>query len=168
MIKKRFLIYFFFQVIINANSISGYAYLSNQSDHSGIKVKFTDTVNDLSDSVFTDINGFYSNNVESSIFNIEYSKEGYATQTVSELFVNDDLELDPITLVSVYSNIIGIVLLSGELDHADVMVIFTDSLTTNADTVYTDNTGTYTYIADTIQLMISNMRKWDLRPMILQ
>jgi hypothetical protein len=149
MIKKRFLIYFFFQVIINANSISGYAYLSNQSDHSGIKVKFTDTVNDLSDSVFTDINGFYSNNVESSIFNIEYSKEGYATQTVSELFVNDDLELDPITLVSVYSNIIGIVLLSGELDHADVMVIFTDSLTTNADTVYTDNTGTYTYIADT-------------------
>ena len=58
--------------------VDGYAFLYNQSNHSGIKALFERTVPSiLTDSTYTDSNGYYSIDIETGIYNVTYSKEDY-------------------------------------------------------------------------------------------
>ena len=64
-------------------TVDGYAYLENQSDHSGINVifksQYTETV---SDSVTTEENGYFTVQVETNNYFITYEKDGYFSEDV--------------------------------------------------------------------------------------
>jgi len=64
-------------------TVDGYAYLENQSDHSGINVIFkshdTETV---SDSVTTEENGYFTVQVETNNYFITYEKDGYFSEDI--------------------------------------------------------------------------------------
>jgi hypothetical protein len=73
-----------FTLLINANSIfaqlTGTAFLVNQSNHSGIKVKFkANPGTAVTDSTLTDAAGNFAVNITGGSYNIEYSKTGYQT-----------------------------------------------------------------------------------------
>ena len=58
-------------------TVDGYAYLENQTDHSGVKVLFTRTApSSLLDSTTTATDGSYSIDLEDGIYNVAYSKDG--------------------------------------------------------------------------------------------
>ena len=59
-------------------TIDGYAYLENQTDHSGVKVLFTRTApSSLLDSTTTATNGSYSMELEEGIYDVAYSKDAF-------------------------------------------------------------------------------------------
>jgi hypothetical protein len=64
-------------------TVDGYAYLENQSDHSGINVifksQYTETV---SDSVTTEENGYFTVQVETNNYFITYEKDGYFSEDI--------------------------------------------------------------------------------------
>ena len=64
-------------------TVDGYAYLENQSDHSGINVIFklhdTETV---SDSVTSEGNGYFTVQVETNNYFITYEKDGYFSEDI--------------------------------------------------------------------------------------
>jgi len=79
-------------------TVDGYAYLENQSDHSGINVifksRYTDTV---SDSVTTEGNGYFTVQVETNNYFITYEKDGYFSEDVKP---RGTIELDANTTLS--------------------------------------------------------------------
>ena len=64
-------------------NVDGYAYLENQSDHSGINVifKLHDT-GTVSDSVTTEENGYFTVQVETNNYFITYEKDGYFSEDI--------------------------------------------------------------------------------------
>ena len=92
--------------------IDGYVLLYEQTNHSGIKIKFSNTMSSTSDSVFTDNNGYYLNYIKQGIYNVEFSKDDYATQKADNLFINANNTLDQRTLLPAKSIISGKLLLS--------------------------------------------------------
>ena len=79
-------------------TVDGYAYLENQSDHSGINVifksRYTDTV---SDSVSTEENGYFTIRVKTNNYFITYEKDGYFSEDVKP---RGTIELDANTTLS--------------------------------------------------------------------
>ena len=79
-------------------TVDGYAYLENQSDHSGINVifksRYTDTV---SESVTTEKNGYFTVRVETNNYLITYEKDGYFSEDVKP---RGTIELDANTTLS--------------------------------------------------------------------
>ena len=79
-------------------TVDGYAYLENQSDHSGINVifksRYTDTV---SESVTTEENGYFTVRVETNNYFITYEKDGYFSEDVKP---RGTIELDANTTLS--------------------------------------------------------------------
>ena len=79
-------------------TVDGYAYLENQSDHSGINVifksQYTETV---SDSVTTEENGYFTVRVETNNYFITYEKDGYFSEDVKP---RGTIELDANTTLS--------------------------------------------------------------------
>ena len=71
-------------------TVDGYAYLENQSDHSGINVifksRYTDTV---SESVTTEENGYFTVRVETNNYFITYEKDGYFSEDVKPRGVSE-------------------------------------------------------------------------------
>ena len=79
-------------------TVDGYAYLEDQSDHSGINVifksRYTDTV---SESVTTEKNGYFTVRVETNNYFITYEKDGYFSEDVKP---RGTIELDANTTLS--------------------------------------------------------------------
>ena len=64
-------------------TVDGYAYLENQSDHSGINVIFkTQVTGTVSDSVTTEENGYFTVQVETNNYFITYEKDGYFSEDI--------------------------------------------------------------------------------------
>ncbi len=82
MVKLRNLI--ILVLIVSASSLfsqlSGVAFLSNQSNHAGIKVKFiANSQTAVTDSTLTNATGNYSINISGGVYLVEISKMGYQT-----------------------------------------------------------------------------------------
>ena len=61
--------------VISAITVDGYAFLNNQSNHSGIEVLFERTVPDsLIVTAYTNTSGYYTVELENGIYDITYSK----------------------------------------------------------------------------------------------
>ena len=79
-------------------TVDGYAYLENQSDHSGINVifksQYTETV---TDPVTTEENGYFTVRVETNNYFITYEKDGYFSEDVKP---RGTIELDANTTLS--------------------------------------------------------------------
>jgi len=64
-------------------TVDGYAYLENESDHSGINVIFkSHDTGTVSDSVTTEENGYFTVQVETNNYFITYEKDGYFSEDI--------------------------------------------------------------------------------------
>jgi len=74
-----FIVQLTFILTINCyGQVNGNAYLSGQTDHSGIKVKFIpNSITAQKDSTFSNTNGSYSINLSGGLYQVLYSKSGY-------------------------------------------------------------------------------------------
>lgn len=89
------------QSISYGNQVQGVARLNNVADHSGIKVKFIadpSTPAAVSDSTYTNVNGFYSINLTIGRYTIIYSKAGYLDQTYNNYLHDGPYDLPEQTL----------------------------------------------------------------------
>lgn len=71
--------------------IQGIARLNNADVHNGIKVKFIarpETPGAVSDSTYTDFNGWYSINLNAGRYDISYEKQGYLRALYYNMFYN--------------------------------------------------------------------------------
>src|SRR4051812_42233834 len=84
--------------------LTGTAFLSGQSNHSGIKVKFNaNSGTAVTDSVLTDASGNYSVSISGGIYTVTFSKTGYlpvsynnnSTQILSNSTVLSSVTLNP-------------------------------------------------------------------------
>ncbi|RLD55658.1 MAG: hypothetical protein DRJ05_12615 [Bacteroidetes bacterium] len=92
---------FTFTIKGNSANVSGIALLDNSTNHSGILVEFIPiSPSALQDSTLTIVNGSFSLYVENGIYDIAYSKEGYQTYQIEGIFINSDLILDSVILIS--------------------------------------------------------------------
>jgi len=102
------------QSVQYGNQVQGVARLDNTSDHSGIKVKFfadPTTPAAVTDSTYTNANGFYSINLTIGRYTVVYSKAGYLDQTY-----NNYLHSQPTVLPEQTLEYVGqIMYLSGSL-----------------------------------------------------
>ena len=79
-------------------TVDGYAYLENQSDHSGINVIFTShDTGTVSDSVTTEENGYFTVQVETNNYFITYEKDGYFSEDIKP---RGTIEIDANTTLS--------------------------------------------------------------------
>ncbi|MEM7656899.1 MAG: right-handed parallel beta-helix repeat-containing protein, partial [Bacteroidota bacterium] len=82
--------------------VSGTAFLSGQTDHSGISVIFTATsVSGQTDTAFTQVNGDYSINLMPGVYEIVFQADNYQTFFYNQnqpLLLNGSEVLDPVTL----------------------------------------------------------------------
>ena len=79
-------------------TVDGYAYLENESDHSGINVIFkSHDTGTVSDSVTTEENGYFTVQVETNNYFITYEKDGYFSEDVKP---RGTIELDANTTLS--------------------------------------------------------------------
>lgn len=89
-------------------TITGNAFLQNQTDHSGIKIKFIPySPSAQLDSAYTNATGFYSIDISPGIYTIEFSKDDYLTQFYSQgnyMTLTGNEVLSPITLVYLSGN----------------------------------------------------------------
>jgi len=71
--------------IYEGNEVNGYAYLSSQINHSGIKVVFERIAPSIyKDSTYTSADGYYFIGLPNGIYNITYLKDNYYSQTLNE------------------------------------------------------------------------------------
>lgn len=80
-------------------TISGEAFLDNQSEHGGIKVKFERiTPSPLIDSTYTNSLGDYTILIETGIYKITFSNDNYFTQYLTEEDIYNNKTLQDVTL----------------------------------------------------------------------
>jgi len=92
--------------------VRGVAYLENQSDHSSTKVYFEKTSpSAVTDSVYTNSDGYYDIVLVTGIYNAHFTQDGYQPQLLGHQFFSDNAYLDTLTLVPG-----GVVSLSGNVN----------------------------------------------------
>lgn len=104
----------FLSFISNAQ-LSGTAILNGQSNHAGIKVKFTaGSSSAATDSCFTNANGSFSKNLLPGLYLVKYTMPGYvdmmydyAPVVITNTTVLDSMALDPGTAVYVSGDVSG-------------------------------------------------------------
>ena len=91
-------------------TVDGYAYLENLSDHSGITVTFERTApSALTETATTDANGLFTAQLETGIYDVTYTKDGYFSEslTAQSFYVNTTLSnitlIEHTTLINVPS-----------------------------------------------------------------
>jgi hypothetical protein len=84
-------------------TVDGYAYLENQSDHSGINVIFkSHDTGTVSDSVTTEENGYFTVQVKTNNYFITYEKDGYFSEDIKPrgtIEIDANTTLSSITLI---------------------------------------------------------------------
>ena len=82
-----------------AVTVDGYAYLENQSDHSGITVTFERTApSSLTDSTVTDENGLFTIQLEAGMYNVTFFKNEFFAEFLFEQSIFSDTQLSLTTL----------------------------------------------------------------------
>lgn len=100
---KKYLLYLLllFPFFMFSSNVDGNAFLDNESNHSGINIKFipVSTSAEFSEG-FTDLNGLFNISVISGVYDISYEKSGYQTYVLNQQFISSDVTLSDVTLSS--------------------------------------------------------------------
>ena len=76
-------------------TVSGSAYLSSESDHSGIQVLFYNLVSEQDeDFTITNSDGSYNLDISPGLYSVVWSKEGYVPYGIDLLPISEDIILD--------------------------------------------------------------------------
>jgi len=90
----------FISTTLSAITVDGNAYLENQTNHDSIKVLFERTApSSLTDSTYTDSDGYYSIDIETGFYDITYSKDGYNSEFLYNQSIFADITLPDVTLL---------------------------------------------------------------------
>ncbi len=91
-------------------TVDGYALLENQTDHSGVTITFERTApSSLTETATTDANGLFTAQLETGVYDVTYTKDGYFSGFLSDqsLYANTTLSnltlLEHTTLINVPS-----------------------------------------------------------------
>ena len=90
-------------------TVDGYNYLENQTDHSGVTITFERTApSSLTETATTDANGLFTAQLETGIYDVTYTKDGYFSESITESFyanttLSDLTLLEHTTLINVPS-----------------------------------------------------------------
>jgi len=89
-------------------TVDGYAYLENQSEHDSIQVIFERIApSSLLDTAYTVSDGYYSVQLETGIYNVNYSKDGYFPESLTNQQIYTNTTLSTTTL-SEYTTLINV------------------------------------------------------------
>ena len=88
-------------ILVTSNiTVGGYAYLENQTNHSGITVTFERTdPSSLTETATTDANGYYTAELETGVYDVTYSKDGYYEESIIGQPFYSNTTLPDITLL---------------------------------------------------------------------
>ncbi len=92
-------------VLCQAVQVDGHCYLENQSNHEGSKVLFqADSPSAVTDSVFTDSLGYYLIDLETGVYDIYYTHEGYYDEDMLDRLLLSNTQLQDVTLIEIFQN----------------------------------------------------------------
>ncbi len=102
--KKIILLLFFAGTIsiifAQTYNIEGNAFLENETNHSEITITLNRTApSTITYTLTTNSSGIFSDNIEEGIYNISYSKNGYISQNLTNIYVYNDIQLESTTLL---------------------------------------------------------------------
>jgi hypothetical protein len=137
---KKLIVLFLFTAasLIAFGEVTGNAFLLNQTDHSGIKVKFIpNSPSAALDSTYTNFDGSFNIDPEYGIYVVEFSKPGFQTLLYDEgnlLLVNTNIVLSDVTLIP--GNLVYISgEISGTLFPENIYIIENNVTILNNDTL---------------------------------
>ena len=88
--------------------VTGHAFLEDQTNHSGIKIKFIPySPSAQLDSTYSSTTGYFNITINPGVYTLEYSKEGYLTQFYNQgnyITLSGNEFLAPITLIASSGN----------------------------------------------------------------
>jgi hypothetical protein len=89
----------YFPLKSSAVPVDGYCYLQNQTNHSGIKALFqADSPTAVTDSTYSNSNGYYQINVQPGLYDVTYSHTGYTDCTLQDQLLMVQTTLPTVTL----------------------------------------------------------------------
>lgn len=102
MIKKLLLLFVLFTYFNSYSSeVSGNAFLDDKSNFENIKITFSPvSPSAIFAETYSDLSGYFKTQLANGIYNVVYSKEGYQTYQVDNVFVGSDLIIDNYTMSS--------------------------------------------------------------------
>ena len=88
-----------FPLSVSAVLVDGYCFLENQTVHDSIQIVFqADSPSAVTDTAYTDINGYYSTDVQTGIYDITYSHRYYISGYLLDQFFVSNITLPNVTL----------------------------------------------------------------------
>ena len=85
-----------------AVQVDGYCFLENQTNHEGTRVLFeADSPTAVTDSVYSDISGFYQIDLEPGIYDVNFSHAGYNDENLPDRLLLDPQTLPQVTLLGI-------------------------------------------------------------------
>jgi len=88
------------QILYATVTIDGYAYLENQTNHSGIEVLFERIApSGLTYTVYTNARGYYTIEIETGIYNVTFSKTDYFNVLLYDEYLYANTTLSDSTLL---------------------------------------------------------------------
>lgn len=100
---KKLLLLFVCLTYFNSYSteVSGNIFLDNKSNFENIKITFSPvSPSAIFAETYSDLSGYFKTQLANGIYNVIYSKEGYQTYQIDNVFVSSNLVLDNYTLSS--------------------------------------------------------------------
>jgi hypothetical protein len=108
----------------------------------------------VSDTAITDNSGDFNIPLNPGIYNIIYTHTGYIPYSISDIFINTEITLDPIALYPPI-DINGYCVLEGETSHQGTKIIFVNVESNLRDTVWTNVVGRYEAYLDRVEYEIT-------------
>ena len=132
-----------FAATVYAVQVDGYCFLDNQISHEGSKVLFlANSPSAVTDSIYTDSNGYFQIDIYPGIYDIVYSHPGYFDEEFDNQFINSTMTLATTTLISIIAEVSGYAYLERSTNHEGIIVSFY-YLGAFVDFTSTDSTGYY-------------------------
>ena len=103
---------------LRSAAVDGYAFLQDQSDHSGVAVVFTaESPSAFTDTFYTNASGSFTAGITEGLYSVKYVKEHYVTIHLPDIILFDaDVSLEDKTLQGPYIELSGSV--SGTLEES--------------------------------------------------
>ena len=81
-------------------TVDGYALLENQTDHSGVTITFERTApSALTETATTNASGYFTAELETGIYDVTYTKDGYFYQYLTDQSLYANTILSSLTLI---------------------------------------------------------------------
>jgi len=115
--------------------VGGYAYLQDQSDHSGISVIFTaQSPSAVTDTFYTNSAGYFAAGLSEGLYSVKYEKEHYVTiELPDNILFDESTTLESVTLQGPYIELSGNI--SGTLENSYQYLVINNIYVQSDDTL---------------------------------